>query len=219
MNMSKLSGMLLIIFTGASISLSAQITIDQALPVDSVLAFQYLEAPVVHSENHHGVTFPPGGYWTWDAGNGLNTSIEDFNVAWSFTGIVADTLAACLDTMPGQAYRLFNLEEMTSPAAYQDSVVLWLSSLGISVAVESVNNETIQIWPNPGRGKGFYINIPKAGRCEIVVSDMSGKTVRKIATRGDSGQDFFVKGFFNEGLYVVRIRGEDYRYVGKLLIN
>ena len=177
----------LLSFLFASLTINAQITTQQARPIDSALIFEHLDEGEFHTTNYHGVTFPPGGYWTWDAGCGLYLEIDDYFLAWSHTGVVADTLAACIDTMPSQAYRLFNLETMANIAAYRDSVELWLGSLGIPVGVRKLKQNKLTLQPNPFDDSGTGFIFPINGNYTLWVNDLEGITVYQtsgIALRG-----------------------------------
>ena len=188
----------------------AQITQQQARPVDSALATEYLDASNFHTINYHAVTFPPGGYFTWDAGCGLYLGIDDYYIAWSHTGMVADTLAACIDTMPSQAYRLFNLATMPGTDAYKDSVELWLGSLGVLVDIPRQNALNIKIWPNPLQYSSILnITFPASGSYSINIFDMNGKTVynnRPTVLAGETN-NFNLKRL-KQGCFVLTVGGE-----------
>ncbi|MBW6480747.1 MAG: hypothetical protein K0B37_15060 [Bacteroidales bacterium] len=51
-----------------SFEIIAQVTEEQVFPVDSAIAYTYLIAPNVHSENIHSTG--SGSVMTWDAANG-----------------------------------------------------------------------------------------------------------------------------------------------------
>lgn len=156
----------------------SQITQQQARPIDSALIIEYLDKGEFHTTNYHGVTFPPGGYWTWDAGCGLYMAIDDYFLAWSHTGMVEDTLAACIDTMPSQAYRLFNLEFMPNPTAYHDSVEAWLGSLGIPVGIVISKHKKLNVFPNPiGGSSRVRIAVAEKGEYKLVIQSLEGKTI------------------------------------------
>ena len=166
------------LLTVLALQASAQITTQQARPVDSALVAEYLDEGNFHTTNYHGVTFPPGGYWTWDAGCGLYAAIDDYFLAWSHTGMVADTLAACIDTMPGQAYRLFNLDSMANTDDYRDSVELWLGSLGIPVRVDEIMVNRLKVFPNPVYNNcKVQIVLPQTGNYKLLIQTFDGKTV------------------------------------------
>ena len=167
-----------IVLTILNLRAISQITQQQARPIDSALIFEYLDEGEFHTTNYHGVTFPPGGYWTWDAGCGIYMAIDDYFLAWSHTGVVADTLAACIDTMPCQAYRLFNLETMPNPTAYHDSVEAWLGSLGIPVGINITKHQKLNVFPNPIAGSlKVRIAIPEKGEYKLVIQSLKGKTI------------------------------------------
>lgn len=165
----------------------SQITQSEARPVDSTLATQYLDMGNFHTLNYHGLTFPPGGYFIWDAGCGLYKAIDDYFLAWSHTGMVADTLAACIDTMPHQAYRLFNLADMINTEAYRDSVELYLNSLGIPVGIRTAKDEMIKIWPNPF-DNFVKVKLPENGWFTIRIVNSKGKTITNENAYARKGQ-------------------------------
>ena len=59
--------------------LQAQITIEEAYPVDSLLAHTYLTSVVLHSENINATPDEP--VMTWDAVNGR---FDNTTIAYSF---------------------------------------------------------------------------------------------------------------------------------------
>ena len=168
----------------------SQITQQQARPIDSALVVDNLDLGLFHARNYHGVTFPPGGYWTWDAGCGIYEAIDDYFLAWSHTGMVADTIAACLDTMPCQAYRLFNLDSMANTDAYRDSVELWLSSLGIPVNIWEVHKWNFHVWPNPmSANSTLNITCPLNGDYVLTIVNLLGEVVFKISGSANKYQN------------------------------
>jgi hypothetical protein len=161
---------LLLVLTSCSFIASAQITTQQARSVDSALVAQQLEFGNFHTTNYHDL--PGGGVFTWDAGNGLYVGIADYAVAWSHSGSVADTLAAMLDTMPGQAYRLFNLDLMPDVQHYHDLVTNWLGSLGIPVGLLQLGAEKLEVRANR---MGIQITFPENGAFELLIFTSEGK--------------------------------------------
>jgi len=171
---------LLIVLLIISLTGFTQITRQQARPIDSTLVFEYLQAGNFHTQNYHAL--PDGGVFTWDAGNGLNTAIEEYNVAWSHTGQVAVDTAEAINNMAGQAYRLFDLETMPNADAYKDSVELWLGSLGIPVSISEIYMTGFYVYPNPLQANSILnITCPIDGNYVLTIVNISGETVFKTS--------------------------------------
>ena len=196
---------------------NAQISQSEVRPIDSALVAEYLDEGNFHTTNYHGVTFPPGGYWTWDAGCGLYLAIDDYFLAWSYTGMVADTLATCIDTMPNQAYRLFNLETMINTDAYKDSVELWLGSLGIPVGINSFYEKTIKIWPNPFSNL-IKIRFPESGDFVLTIQNIEGRIVYNKSGFAQSGQTHMINlSHLDKGLYIMIYSHNNKVFVKKII--
>lgn len=168
----------------------SQITQQQARPIDSALVAQNIEYGIFHTINYHDWPGPDGGAFTWDAGNGLYVGISEYAVAWSHTGMVADTIAACIDDSPCQAYRLFNLDSMANTDAYRDSVELWLSSLGIPVNIWEVQKRNFHVWPNPmSANSTLNITYPLNGDYVLTIVNLLGETAFKISGSANKYQN------------------------------
>jgi len=197
----------------------SQITQQQARPIDSALVLEYLDSREFHTTNYHGVTFPPGGYWTWDAGCGLYMAIDDYFLAWSHTGMVADTLAACIDTMPCQAYRLFDLETMANTADYKDSVELWLGSLGIPVNIREVHKRSFHVWPNPMLANStLNITCPINGDYVLTIVNILGEPVFKTSGSANKHQtQSFALTHLKKGIYILLLEINEQLFTTQLI--
>lgn len=197
----------------------SQITQQQARPIDSALVSEYLDLGDFHTMNYHGVTFPPGGYWTWDAGCGVYSAIDDWYLAWSHTGMVADTLAACIDTMPSQAYRLFDLATMLNTAAYKDSVELWLGSLGIPVNIREIYKRNFHVWPNPMTANStLNITFPLNGDYVLTIVNMLSEEVFKISGAADKYQNkSFDLSHLKKGNYILLLEINKQKFTTQLI--
>jgi len=209
---------LLLFLIAIPITAITQISQSEARPIDSALVAEFLDEGNFHTTNYHGVTFPPGGYWTWDAGCGLYLAIDDYFLAWSHTGMVADTLATCIDTMPNQAYRLFDLETMINTDAYKDSVKLWLGSLGIPVDIKSFDEKTIKIWPNPFSNL-IKIRSPESGDFVLTIQNIEGRIVYNKNGVAQSGQTHMINlSHLDKGLFVI-IYSQEGKVLAKKIIK
>lgn len=137
--------------------LQAQITIEEAYPVDSLLAHTYLTAVVLHSENINATLDEP--VMTWDAVNGR---FEGTTIAYSFTGVVDEEVAEAINEVNGQVYVLFDLDSMQDIDHYRDMLEHWLSGLGLPVHIPDRPGHQMAVFPNPTSGK-IHLSIEDMG--------------------------------------------------------
>ena len=191
----------------------AQITEEEAYPVDSILATEWLAEPVIHNINVHDT--PGGPVETWDAGSGLYTNIPGYSVAWSYKNKVDDSTASAINGMQGQSYKTFNLQQMADTSVYRDSVEAWLYEIGIPVwLTENYFGESqITIYPNPGRDI-FTIkidNLKTGEKYKLIIKIISGKVLKKtsgITDRQDATVNFDLTGY-PAGVYLICFEKEN----------
>jgi uncharacterized protein (TIGR02145 family) len=95
--------------------------------------------------------------------------------------------------------------------------------LTLPTEINSYNNKQsseLNIYPNPMSDNSLLQVTPaSAGNASITISDMSGKRVAQIHSYLDESlQEFRLSGI-KRGFYLVSVKGKNYRYSGKLLVN
>lgn len=159
-----------------SFQLQAQITIEEAYPVDSLLAHRYLASVVLHSENINATLDEP--VMTWDAVNGR---FEGTTIAYSFTGVVDEEVAESINAVSGQEYSLFDLDSIRDIDHYRDTVEYWLDGLSLPVHISEMPAHQIVVYPNPTSGR-IHLSTECNGFKEefcITVIDLQGRVVKK----------------------------------------
>lgn len=89
--------------------------------------------------------------------------------------------------------------------------------LSSSVSVSTSTDKNIELFPNPSSGS-FTIRFPEnVENGEILISDMTGKTVliKEIYT----GQNELRFTEFKQGIYLIKISFNDHQYISKLIIK
>lgn len=193
----------------------AQITQEQAYPVDSLIAHKYLEFPVVHSENINETY--DGPVLTWDAANGR---FDNESVAYSHTGKVDEEKANAIDNVNGQNYTLFNLDHFSDVNQYQQAVENWLSSLGLPVSVNDFNSLEKKVYPNPTRDNvNLQANIPAGQDYKIKIYDMLGRKVQSYnGITKENGLDIQLDlEKYSNGMYIINFENNKTSFSTKVL--
>jgi len=173
-------------------SLSAQVTIEDTRPIDSIFAYTYLLAPVIHNYNVNPT--PNGPIMTWDHGNGFYNGNPNLSIGWSNTEDVPHSQAQEINSVQGMAYRSFSLGLMSNIQEYVDSVSIWLISLGIPVGINVTNNLEVKFFPNPTRGHSkLQANIKSGREYKMVLTDLNGRELKQYdGITGDNGLDISI---------------------------
>lgn len=156
--------------------LSAQITIEQAYAVDSLLAHRYLKSVVLHSENINSTQ--DESVMTWDAVNGR---YDGTSVAHSFAGKVDEGVAMEINEVTGIEYVLFNLDSIADTDQYQEVVEDWLAELGLPVGIVTPVDSQMSLYPNTTNGK-LYLSFGGVGSgsdYSMKIYDLNGRVVKK----------------------------------------
>lgn len=193
--------LLLLIFSLITLHIRAQITEEQAFPVDSMIAHTHLTAVNIHAENIH--TTPTDSYLIWDAVNGMfgNTMI-----AYSFTHRVDEEIANEINSVEGKEYRLFDLEDFSDSNQYQIAVESWLSELGLPVNTGTLETIESTIFPNPVSNIAtLQSNIPAGVSYIVKIHDNAGRLIHKHkGISADNNLNIQIDfSQFNSGIYMI----------------
>jgi len=190
------------IWSFLSLPLQAQITIEDAYPVDSLLAHTYLTAVVLHSENINATLDEP--VMTWDAVNGR---FDGTTIAYSFTGIVDEDVVDAINEVNGQAYALFDLDSIQDIDHYRDTLEYWLTGLGLPVHAPDIPAHQIAVYPNPTCSK-IYVSTEGKDFQEgfsIKIIDQQGRVIKNRewpSTREDLLIDLSP---YPNGVYIIKV--------------
>ncbi len=158
-----------------AIKTKAQITEQEALPIDSLIANTYLTAVNVHGENINST--PTGSVLTWDAVNGR---FENKGIGYSFPHRVDEETAEAINSVDGKEYKLFDLDSFSDVNQYQNAVEDWLREIGLPVNTNNYETLENKIFPNPVRNNAqFQANIPAGKKYEINIFDITGRMVKQ----------------------------------------
>ncbi len=109
--------------------------------------------------------------------------------------------------------------EGASPLCTWSSSKLTYSCL--TMAVEELNTSSLQLYPNPNDGR-MRIVLPSdlAGTADLEVMDLSGRAMhRERVSATNAGEVTLELTDLPNGLYLVQLRTDDSRYLGKLTIQ
>jgi len=194
--------------------LQAQITIEDAYPVDSLLAHTYLTAVVLHSENINATLDEP--VMTWDAVNGR---FDGTTIAYSFTGIVDEDVADAINEVNGQAYALFDLDSIEDLDHYRDTLEYWLTGLGLPVHAPDIPAHQITVYPNPTCSKIYVSTEGKDFEKEfsIKIIDHQGRVI-KNRERTSIHDDLLIDlSSHPNGVYIIKATGHKATFQKKVI--
>ncbi|GEM_PF-1856203 len=197
-----------------SLPLQAQITIEDAYPVDSLLAHTYLKAVVLHSENINATLEEP--VMTWDAVNGR---FDGTTIAYSFTGIVDADVAEAINEVNGQAYALFDLDSIEDLNHYRDTLEHWLTGLGLPVHIPDISTHQIAVYPNPTYS---MINVSMESKnfeegFFIKIIDQQGRVVKNIERASIHGDLLIDLSHHPNGVYILKATGHNVTFQKKVI--
>ncbi len=197
-----------------SLPLQAQITIEDAYPVDSLLAHTYLTAVVLHSENINATLDEP--VMTWDAVNGR---FDGTTIAYSFTGVVDEDVAEAINEVNGQAYALFDLDSMQDLDHYRDTLEHWLTGLGLPVRAPDIPDLQIAVYPNPTCSR-IYVSTEGKDFQEgfsIKIIDQQGRVI-KNRERPSTHEDLLIDlSPHPNGVYIIKVTGHNGTFQKKVI--
>lgn len=194
--------------------LTAQITVEQAYPVDSLIAHTYLTSVVLHSENINATLDEP--VMTWDAVNGR---FEGTTIAYSFTGVVDEEMAEAINEVNGQEYALFDLDSMQDIDQYRDIVEHWLSGVGLPVHIPDKPKHQMAVFPNPTSGK-IHLSVEGKGfedGLSIQIINQQGRIIQQkycFPTQDDLLIDISQH---PPGIYFLKATGRNNTFTTKLI--
>jgi hypothetical protein len=194
--------------------LTAQITVEQAYPVDSLIAHTYLTSVVLHSENINATLDEP--VMTWDAVNGR---FDGTTIAYSFTGVVDEEMAEAINEVNGQEYALFDLDSMQDIDHYREMVEYWLSGVGLPVGITHMRANQITVFPNPTSGK-IHLSIEGKGfedGLSIQIINQQGRIIQQkycFPTQNDLIIDISLH---PPGIYFLKATGRNNTFTTKLI--
>ena len=207
MSFLKNAGLTLCGLLGLASVSKGQISEEQARPIDSLLANNYLTSPTFHSPS----LLSPNLY-VWTAGSGFYYSINDFYVNWTHKGKVHPDTIAMANSMPGQILEPFDLDQFETPNAYKIAVENWLQSIGINVGINEHKQLEHKLFPNPiDRFARLQANIQPGKEYSISVYDLSGRLVDNYNgitnEKGLNVELDFLK--YAKGMYLIQFSSED----------
>ncbi len=197
-----------------ALPLQAQITIEEAYPVDSLLAHTYLSSVVLHSENINATLDEP--VMTWDAVNGR---FDGTTIAYSFVGVVDKEVAEDINAVNGQEYTLFDLDSIHDIDHYRDTLEHWLTGLSLPVHTPDMPAHQIAVYPNPTCGK---IHVSMKGDSfqdgfSIKIIDRQGRVIHQTLRnpiRDDLTIDISQQ---PHGVYILKANGQKTTFRKKLI--
>jgi len=134
--------------------------------------------------------------------------IQAQNYLISFTGTGATTSVGSV-----------KVDNMTSGATVtlNGTDILHLKgSLGIET--QDINNNILHIYPNPMAEQSILTFVaPESGAAFICIVDLSGRTVYQISTMLSTGQHSFRISGISQGMYFLKVSGNNYNYSTKLI--
>lgn len=196
----------------------AQLSTEEVRPIDSAFVTQWLLSPVFHTLNVHSL--PSGDpIMTWDAGNGLYTGIPDYAVAWSHTEKVSADTAAMLNSVNGQSYISFDLNQIQSIEDYADSITNWFASIGIPVTLAEINLERFELFPNPASQKVQLRASAKPGIYSLEIFNVHGWLIETVLmpTSNNTLGYFIDVSHYPNGIYYLYL--SDAYLPMKLIVN
>jgi len=202
------------IWSFLSLPLQAQITIEDAYPVDSLLAHTYLTAVVLHSENINATLDEP--VMTWDAVNGR---FDGTTIAYSFTGIVDQEVAGAINEVNGQEFALFDLDSIQDLDHYRDKLEHWLTGLGLPVHAPDILDLQIAVYPNPTCSKIYLSTESKDFEkgFSIKIIDHQGRVIKSREWTAIHEDRFIDLSPHPNGVYIIKATGHKSTFQKKVI--
>jgi uncharacterized protein (TIGR02145 family) len=100
-----------------------------------------------------------------------------------------------------------------------DILNLTSSEVGISQPGK-INFSSLRIYPNPMMDNAILaLSPPEAGEAVITIYEVTGKTVAKIHTTLEKGNQEYRLSGLKKGLYLINVTGNTFQYSGKIFCN
>ncbi len=136
----------------------------------------------------------------------LKTQAQDYLISFAGAGETTEVSTVKVDNLTSGATLTLNGTD-----------ILHLSAT-VGIATPEKGNGALQVYPNPIKEQSVLTFItPGNGNAVISIVDLSGKTVCKISTLLSTGTYCFRVSGIRQGIYFVKVIGENYSYSAKLI--
>ena len=136
----------------------------------------------------------------------LKNQAQDYLISFAGSGETTEVNTTKID----------NLTSGASVSLNGGDILHLIPALGISTS--DSDKGLLKLYPNPIEAQSICTFVaPKAGTAVIYIVDLSGKILCQVSTRLSSGTHSFRISGITQGLYFLRITGENYTYSTKLV--
>lgn len=191
---------------------NAQISREQARPVDSLLTHTYLSSPTFHS-----MSLLSPNLYVWTAGSGYK---DNKYVNWTHEEEVSPEDIALANSQPNQCLEPFDLDSFNNPQDYQTAVETWLEQIGLPVGINE-NSLEGKVYPNPTLDKIKLINPSFKPNQEytLILYDITGREVKTYnGITGNNGLNATLDlSDFSTGAYIIRFNSNDISFSQKVI--
>lgn len=98
--------------------------------------------------------------------------------------------------------------------------VLQLQSTSTGIKINENPNNTLRIYPNPmNESSTIEFWVPSSGETNFEIYDMTGKKMGGVRNTLVSGNHFFKISGLGNGIYILKLEGQNYSYAGQLVSN